>query len=1028
MEKLIRLLIKKRTIALFLVLVFAFSGALGYYYLPRQENPDVSVPVAMIITPYPGASAEDVQELVLKKIEDEMKELDNVDEIRGTAKSSMGITIVMFNDDADNDKAMQDVRNAMADAQSNLPSGVADSIIDTDLISTAGILISLSGDNYTYEQLASFGDQFKKELSKIEGISKFDVEGELNKEVRVDIDIAKLNVLGLSIEDVNSILTMQNIEIPSGALENGKTRINVETTGSFEELDDIRNTIIMISSENGSALRLKDIASVEFALEENAEKYKQNGENAVLLTGYFESGKNIVIIGDDVRAALDKVKNTLPEDLKVEEIIYQPSDVGASVNDFMMNLLVGVILVIVVVFFGMGARNAIVVSTAIPLSILFTFAAMYGMDIYIHQMSLTALIIALGILVDNAIVISDGIQVNIDSGEDNTSASINAVKKAAVPVFTATLTTVAAVSPLMGMPGAAGSFLISIPLVLIISVVASYAVAMFVMPVLGQWIFRPTKKKSDKQGILRKTFSSMLDSGLKYKGRTAALVIVVFIFVMKVLMPLLPSEFFPYVEKDILYIEMNNEVSGDIESTERMADDVVEILSSEPEISSYTVAIGSGMPKFFISMMTPTPSADFAQMVVKYDLDPAEGEKRFDNRTEFADYLQQKLDASLVSGEAKVNLLQNGPPADAKIIMRISGESYNRLKEVAAEIEGQMEGVEGVTNIRDDIKPETLQFNLALDTERATMMGITNYDVQRQVNMALYGTSPTVFRKDGNEYDVRIESDIDTPEKLSNFMVKSSMTDMKVPVKQYADVTYSTKTDEINRFNGEMTVTILADPMLGYDSAALETRIENEIVPNINKTGVDIVFAGEREDIGENFGVIGMLAIFAIALIYMILVVQFGSFTQPLVILLTIPLSLIGSVAGLYILNQPMSLTAFLGIIALIGLVVKNGILLIEYINDAIALGMPINEACKDAVDKRFNAIILSAMTTVMGLFPLAIGGSSLFAPMAIALMSGLLVSTVLTMVVIPVIYSALYNVQTRFAGQKKPELATETV
>ena len=240
------------------------------------------------------------------------------------------------------------------------------------------------------------------------------------------------------------------------------------------------------------------------------------------------------------------------------------------------------------------------------------------------------------------------------------------------------------------------------------------------------------------------------------------------------------------------------------------------------------------------------------------------------------------------------------------------------------------------------------------------------------------GSSPTVFRKDGNEYDVRIESDIDTPEKLSNFMVKSSMTDVKVPVKQYAQVTYSTKTDEINRYNGEMTVTILADPMLGYDSAALETRIENEVVPNVNKAGVEIVFAGEREDIAENFGVIGMLALFAIALIYMILVVQFSSFTQPLVILFTIPLSLIGSVTGLYLLNQPMSLTAFLGIIALIGLVVKNGILLIEYINDAIELGMPIGEACKDAVDKRFNAIILSAMTTIMGLFPLAVGGEQL--------------------------------------------------
>ncbi len=1016
MEKFIRMMINNRAVTLFLILIVGFAGVLGYYYLPRQENPDVSFPVAMIITPYPGASAEDVKELVLTKIEDELLGLENIDEVTGTAKSGLGITIVMFDENAENDKAMQDVRTAMSDAELSLPSGVMDSVIDTDLVSTAGILISLSGENYSYEQLASFGEQYKNRLTRIDGISKFEIEGELDKDIKVVIDTAKLNNLGLSFSDVNNILKMQNVEIPSGSLKNGETQIDVSTQGAYEDIEDIKNTVISVSQESGIALRLKDIAEVSFELEEDTEKFKQNGNNAVLLTGYFEKGKNIVIIGDDVRSAINEVTRTLPEDLLVEEIVYQPEDVGASVNDFMMNLLVGVLLVIVVVFFGMGVRNAIVVSTAIPLSILITFAAMFGTNIYIHQMSLTALIVALGILVDNAIVISDGIQVNIDEGQDNTSAALNAVKKAAVPVFTATLTTVAAVSPLMGMPGGAGEFLIAIPLVLIFSVIASYLVAMFVMPVLGEWLFKPTKAKSTEPGFMRKAFSKMLNIGLRYKGRTIVGVMVAFMFVMQVVMPLLPSEFFPFVEKDLLYIEVNNEIQGDISSTERLSNQVVDVLSDEPEITSYTAAVGNGLPKFYISMMTPVPSPDFGQIVLKYDLEAGE-EKRFDTRLEFADFLQRKLDNNIVVGEAKVNLLQNGPPSEAKIILEVSGQSFERLTEVVSEIEAGMATVDGVTNIRNNINPESIQYSVALDTEEAAMMGITNYDVQGQINMALYGSTPTVYRKDGREYNIKVKSDIDTIDELGNFYVKSSMTNNKIPLKQYADITYESKVDTIQRLNGDTTITIYADPALGYNSANLETEIEHKIIPNINKAGVQVTFAGEREDIAENFGVIGRLAILAIALIYVILVVQFGSFIQPIVILLTIPLSLIGSIVGLYLFNQPLSLTGFLGIIALIGLVVKNGILLIEYINEAREGGMSVEDACKDAVEKRFNAIILSAVTTIMGLLPLAIGGNSLFAPMAVSLMSGLMVSTVLTMVVVPVVFTVVTNTQERIKG-----------
>ncbi|WP_432402776.1 efflux RND transporter permease subunit [Wukongibacter sp. M2B1] len=1020
MNNLIKVLIDKRKVTLFLAVIIAFLGVYAYYVLPRQESPDVSFPVAMIITPYPGASAKDVNDLVTEKIEDELYELDGYDYTNSTSKEGLSIVVVAFENNVDADKAMQDVRNAVADAKSELPSGVMDSQIDTDLISSAGIIISLSGDNYSYEQLASFGEQFKDKLADISGISKFDIEGELDKEVKVDIDMARLNQLGISLEDLYDILRAQNIEIPSGDIETESGKIKVKTPGIYTSLDDIRNTIIGVSPQTGVVTRLSDVADVNMGLEEGVEKYKQNGKNAILLTGYFQEGKNVVIVGKDVRKALDEVKATLPKDLIVEEVIYQPDDVSKSVNDFMINLIEGVIFVVVVVFLGMGLRNAVVVSAAIPLSILITFGVMYLTDIYIHQMSLTALIVALGVLVDNAIVISDTIQVRIDNGESRAEAAFKGTSMSAVPIFTATLTTVAAFSPLLGLPGAPGEFLGAIPKVLIISIIAAYVVAMFVTPAMSSVFFEKSKKKSDKEGFLRKFFKNTLKRGLKMKLVTTISVFVVLVMVIKIVMPMLPSEFFPFADKNVFYIEMETEVSGDMDATERLSDEVVELLSKEPEITSYTVAVGNGIPKFYVTVPPATPSQDYAQMVIKYDLGD-EKSRRFKDNGELAEYMQRLLDENISGGKCTVNQLQLAEPG-SKVVLRVSGKNMDRLIEVSEELKSSLREIPGTTNVRDDMKDRTYQYEVNVDEDKAMNLGITKYDIQRQINIALYGAKPSVYRRDGNEYSILLKSDIESINELENIEIKSSLTGNKIPLKQFATIGFGSKLDAIKRYNRKQTITVEADTLPTGDPVFIENKLENEILPNINTTGVKIQFDGERESISKNFGIVGILAMFAIFIIYVILVIQFNSFIQPIVIMVTIPLSLIGSIIGLYLFNQPLSLTAFLGIIALIGLVVKNGILLIEYINDARREGQEIDEACTDAVEKRFNAIILSAGTTIMGLLPLAIAGSSLFAPMAVSLMSGLLVSTFLTMVVIPVIYSLIETfIEERKSKKGKP-------
>lgn len=1005
MEKLIRLLVKEKRVTLFITVIIALGGFLAYSGLPRQESPDVSAPIALIITPYPGASPKDVNDLVTAKIEDEMAKLDGYDYCDSTSHDSASIVVVFFENTVDGEKAMQDVRNAMADVKSQLPSGALDSDVQTDLVETAGIVISLSGEKYTYDQLASFGDQFKNALSNVAGISKFSVEGEVDKEVKINVDMEKLDQMGISLADIVQVLQLQNIEIPSGYLETSEGKVMMRAPGVFDSLDDIRNLIIGISPEAGTVAKLSDVADVRMDLQDGTEKFKQNGKNAVLLTGYFQESKNVVTVGKDVRAIIEDVKKQLPPDLLVEEIAFQPEEVGKSTSNFMINLIEGVILVVIVVFLGMGMRNALVVSAAVPLSILFTFGVMHLMGIKIHQMSLTALIISLGVLVDNAIVISDTAQVRLDGGEDRETAAIKGAAMSAMPVFTATLTTIAAFSPLLGLPGASGEFLVAIPQVLIISIVAAYVVAMFVTPAMAAMSFKETPKNKEKKGRLRLFFHKALEKCLKHRKATVAGTFALLAAVIMFVVPALPSEFFPYVDKDLLFINIESEVPGNIEITEAITDAVSKEMTQFPEITGTTVCVGNGLPKFYVSMGSSNPSKTFAQLVCKFNLEAGE-KARFTDRAQLMDAVKAHLDAKIPNAKCTVKLLQNARPAEAKVVMRVSGSNYEQLQDSVTMIKAGISQVEGLTNIWDNSAPLTYQMALDVDRDVAGTLGLTVYDVQRQVNIALYGDTTSVYRKDGKEYDINVKSTIQGMDELKNMKIKSSLSNQKVPLSQFSEFTYSTKQDTIKNYDREQTINIYADPMAGYGSADLETQIEETILPQLPLAGVQVVFDGEREQINESFGVASGLAIAAIFIIYVILMMQFNSFLQPLIILMTVPLSLIGSFVGLWIFQQPLSLTAFLGIIALIGLVVKNGILLIEYINDARRAGLSVDESCVDAVDKRFNAIILSAATTVLGLLPLAFSGSSLFAPMSICLMSGLTVSTFLTLVVVPVFYS----------------------
>lgn len=996
--------IKNRKITLFILVTLLITGFYYYYFLPRQEYPEINAPVAMVSMVYPGASPEDVEKLVTSKIEKELKELEGYDYSFSYSYNSMSVVFVRLVYGTDTEKVWKDMRNRIDDLEKELPDEVQSAEIDTDLVETAGIMISMSGAQYTSEELADYASKLRESLSKVKGITKFDVVGEQEKQVTVAVDYRKLNALSLSLNDLTQLLKLQNIEIPSGQIKSNQIKVNLKAVGNFKHLRDIENLVIGISKENGAILRLKDIAQVSMESGDANFKVMHDSEAAVLLTGYFQKEKNVVLVGNEVKAILETYQERLPKDIHFDLVLYQPDTVKASLDSFNMNLLEGMLFVLVVVFIGMGLRNALIVSTAIPSSIILTFLFMKLFRIDLHQISVASLIVALGMLVDNAIVVIDSIQVKLDEDVERMEACVKGTREIALPVFTSTLTTVAAFLPLLVLPSIAGEYIVSLPSIIIISLCLSYLVAIFITPCMAYMLLKPGVSESKgRRAGLRKFFNKMLLQAMAHKASFAGVLLLLASIAVFIGMHT-GLKFFPYADTDMLYIDLHSERNGDFDQTSLLTDTVEKMLKNEKEVVSYTTAVGGGLPKFYNTLPITAPSNQEAQIMVKLDLNQIGRGMKYADLGDFAAVFQHKLNSELISGTAHIKQLEQGEPVGSPIRIRVTGDELDHLGEVAQQVISYLETIPGTNNLSSDYEHRAYEYRVTLDENQSDYSGISTYDLQNEISIALRGRESSTIRLLDKEYPIVIKSNIVDTTDLENFFVKSSLTQSKVPLRTVADIDLTSEYGVIKKYNGDKTVQVFCDVLPGYSSIEIKKALIAILKEN-PPDSVAIVFDGEAEKIKENFGNIGASGIFAVFFVYVILLIQFRSFTQPLIILLTIPLSAIGSFVGLYLARQDLSFLSMLGIVSLLGIVVNNAIILMDYINTERAEGKVVKEACIDAVEKRFRPIMLTTTTTVIGLLPLVFSGSKLFTPMSIALMSGLMVSTLLTLVVIPTVY-----------------------
>jgi multidrug efflux pump len=996
--------IKQSKITLFIAIAIAGIGLYFYDLLPKQENPDIAVPVAMITTFYPGASLTDIEQLITNPIENTVSQITGFDKVESYSFNSASIVVVSLTNDADVEKSWQELRRVITDIHTRIPKDAYKPYIDTKLIETAGMIISFSGENYNYEQLSAYAEVFQKQLSKVDGVTRFELIGKIPQEIEIKIDIAQLQKYPISIENIAEIIKAQNVSFPAGSIKTENGQINVNISRPYGIVKDIENTILYTSTENGSSVWLKDLATVKIVESKDVKyKTKQNGKNAVLLAGFFKPGENIIPIGKDVRQRIESTKLDFPEDIIIDEISFEPESIDKSISDFMMNLLQGIVFVMIVVFIALGLRNAIIVSVAIPLSILVSFVAMWVFDLKVHQISTTALIISLGLLVDNAIVVVEAVQEHLNNEKDKLQAAYLGAKETAKPILSATLTTIAAFSPLLFLPGAAGDLLGAIPKIVIISLIASYFVAMLVIPALTVLFARKAKEKKVRKNYLRIFFIHLLDKALVYKKVTLTISAVVLILAF-ISVRFLQEEYFPPADKQTLYIDISGE-SFNLENTEKIVEKIELILQKQPETKSYTSSIGKPLPRFYQLMEVNVQSLEYAQ--IKVDFDMAKSEK-FGNKKELAAYLQNQFNEKIIGASVQTRLLSLSGSAGGAILLDISSDNINRNIEVSKMIRDTLRSLEGVYKIGTSISNAKYEYVADIDFNLASSLGLNQYDIQKQVNLALMGSELTKYRKNGNEFPVNLSGNISSISELENFGIVSSQTQQKILLKQIADIKIEKRYPVIRHTNKERNISVFCDAKEGYSAIEIADIIEFEILPKLPTQGTDISFNGERESSKKDSGNMGFAALAAIFLVYIILMIEFNSFVQPFVILLTLPLAFIGSIAGLLVTGQPFSFTAILGIASLIGIVVNDAILLITFINRAKSQGMSIIEASRDSSNQRFVPIMVTTATTVMALIPLSLSGNEMFVPLAVALMFGLIVATILTLVVIPVLFTVL--------------------
>ncbi|HQV31638.1 MAG TPA: efflux RND transporter permease subunit, partial [Calditrichia bacterium] len=999
---------------------------------PRDEDPGFTIRTAMVTTVFPGASPERVEKLVTDKLEEEIREMPEIDFI--ASQSKPGISIIFVNI-KESYKAMRPIwdnlRRKVQAAQQALPDNIQGPFVNDEFGDVFGTMIALTGEGYTYRELKEIADDCRNDLLLIEEIAKIDIAGDQEERIFVEFNGATLAQQGISPGQLRQILASRNIIFPGGEIFTRDEQILLEPSGNFESVEELAQSIIKLPGRE-ELIRLSDIARVYRGYADPPGMtitHKQ--QPALVLAISLREGGNIINLGEAVRARLQRFREVYPIGVDFNVIYFQPDFVQKKIDDFVSSLMQSVGIVLLVMLLFLGVRSGLVIASLIPASIIMALMVMGFLDIGLDQMSLAALIIALGMLVDNAIVMSESIMVQVGEGKDLKQASIDAAKELRVPLLTSSLTTAAAFLPIYLAESTTGEYTASIFEVVSISLLCSWMLALTMIPLLCVTFLKIKPQQGETYNTrFYRSYRGLLSSSLRHPVLFVVGIVVLF-YASTFLLPFIPAIFFPPNDKPVMYAEFQYPVGTPLEKTRRMAEKVEAFIQDslialygedravlQEGVIDWTSFVGEGPPRFYLSLNAQPPAPEYAYFLINVT-------DRWAMDTNFIPRLEAFAFQNFPDISTTIAPLLLGPPVVAPIQVRISGKTTEAVFQLVDRVKGHLQSIDGLTNIRDDWGPRIKKLFVRINQPRAQRVGLTSQDIAISLQSILTGIEISDYRENEDVIPIVLRSvaaDRRDIGKLESHNIFVQATGRSVPLKQVADVEVAFQTSKILRRDGLQTVTINANLLPGYNAISLANALQSWLETDQQEWPVGYLFeqGGELESAGEANASIGAKMPIGLLVIILLLVFQFDSLRRPLIILLTIPLGLIGVFIGMLITQQPLGFMAFLGVISLSGIVINNAIVLIDRIKLEIEEnGLEPAQAIIEASQRRLRPILLTTATTVGGLLPLYFGGGAMFAAMAAAILSGLIFATLLTLGFVPVLYSLFFRVSFKdYRGQ----------
>ena len=1033
-------------------------GAMSFLTMPRSEDPQFNFPAATVIVIYPGATPLDVEQQVVDPLEEALNELEDIKKLESTIRDGVAVTYIEFLQGTDPDDAYDDVNKAATNAERDMPDEVAEIRVLKQSPSDVNIVqLALVSDTTDYGELRTLAQRLEKELERIPGVMRAESWGYPDEEIHVDLDMDRMASAGISFGQVYNAVSGDGLNIPGGDLDYGRNRYNVRTSGDYASIDQIRRTPVM--GTGAASVVLDDIADVEQGYGDYTYRARLDGETAVFVTAVQRTGTNIFDVARDIRAATDDFARRLPDHVTLQSVFEQSDSVASRIGGFFSNLLQGMLLVGIVVILVLGFRASFIVMLAIPISLMIAIGWLDFSGFGLQQMSIVGLVIALGLLVDNAIVVTENIARFRNRGLAPMEAALQGTRQVALPIVSSTVTTVLAFLPMVLLKTGTGDFIRSMPLMVIYALLASLLVSLLLTPLLTIKLARHRERPASRRGAgetsddvlsrgghggrheessqtpmpgesdfggssAMQTFDAggrgpLLAGFLQRQvdgpyARSLALAIrrpktiltialVVFAGTMA-LFPLVGVSLFPKAEKPQLLVNIDLPDGASLDRTDMIAHQVEQLFMADDAVSSVATNVGHGNPRVYYNTFPKSESSTHAQLFVQAnDPDP-------DVTADLARRMQPRLD-ELPGARIEIKEFLQGPPITAPIEISVIGDDLDVLRREATRVEEILRNTSGTTEIDNLSDRFTTDMRVAINREKAGLLGVPLALVDQSVRSGLAGIKATTYRdQEGEDYDVMLKLPSDGRPGVTQFdrMHVATQLGATVPLKQIASIEFESAPGLIEHRKLERAATVTADVGEGYNIAATTSEVLERLDASELPAGYRYQIGGEEESRDESFGGMGQALLIALLGIFAVLVLQFGSIRQPLIVFAAIPFAITGAIVALLVTGFTFSFTAFVGLTSLVGIVVNNSIILVDYANQLRSEGLSVIEAIQQAGETRFVPIVLTTLTTIGGLMPLALTGSTMWAPMAWAIIGGLAVSTLLTLLVVPALYKML--------------------